>query len=77
LGDKKYELTDQGKEEAEWPSQFRQVSPRSAGEALDQISSYVSYLEDLSGSKGIRLAAESRKIRELKERLGKLGGGKQ
>ena len=77
LEGKKYELTDQGKEEAEWPAQFRQVSPRSAEEAIDQISNYISYLEDLAGPKGAKLAANSRKIRELKDRLGKLGGGKE
>ena len=76
LNDKKYELTDQGKEEAAWPAQFRQVSPRSADEALDQISNYVSYLEDLAGPKGAKLAADSRKLKELKERLGNLAGGK-
>jgi DNA-binding PadR family transcriptional regulator len=37
LEGKKYELTDQGREESEWPKQLRQVSPRSAEEALDQI----------------------------------------
>ena len=77
LGDKKYELTDQGKEEAEWPRQFRQVSPRSAEEALDQISDYISYLEDLAGPKGGKLAVDSGKLKEVKERLGKLGGGKK
>lgn len=77
LEDKKYELTDQGKEEAEWPRQFRQVSPRSAEDALDQISNYISYLEDLVGPKKTKLSADSRKLKELKERLGKLGGGKE
>ena len=77
LENKKYELTDQGKEEAEWPGQFRHASPRSAEEALDQISNYISYLEDLAGSKGVKLATNSRKVKELKERLGKLGGGKE
>jgi DNA-binding PadR family transcriptional regulator len=77
LEGKKYELTDQGKEEAEWPARFRQVSPRSAEEALDQISNYISYLEDLAGPKGTKLAANSRKLKELKERLGKLGGAKE
>jgi DNA-binding PadR family transcriptional regulator len=77
LEDKKYELTDQGKEEAEWPGQFRQVSPRSAEDALDQISNYISYLEDLAGPKGAKLAADSRKLKVLKERLSKLGGGKE
>ncbi|MGD0477949.1 MAG: PadR family transcriptional regulator [Nitrososphaerales archaeon] len=77
LEDKKYELTNQGREEADWSGQFRQASPRSAEEALDQISNYISYLEDLAGSKGAKLAADSRKLKELKERLGKLGGGKE
>lgn len=77
LEDKKYELTEQGREEAEWPRQFRQPSPRSADEALDQISNYISYLEDLSGPKGAKLLANSRKVKELKNRLGRLGGVKE
>jgi len=77
LENKKYELTEQGKAEGAWPRQFRQVSPRSAEEALDQISDYISYLEDLAGPKGAKLDADSHKLKELKERLGKLGGGKE
>lgn len=68
--DGKYELTQQGKEELSWPHRMRVTSPRSADEVLNEMISYVSYLEDLA--KNSKLAPYSQKIKELQTRIAKL-----
>jgi DNA-binding PadR family transcriptional regulator len=74
--DDKYSLTPAGREEVNhpWPPfGMRGPAPRSAEGALEVISSYTSYLEDLSRSKDPKLAQNTKLIRELANRLSKLG----
>jgi DNA-binding PadR family transcriptional regulator len=71
--DGRYELTEKGKEEVGWPSRMRSAYPRSVEEILSEMVSYVSYFEDLSKSDSSKLAPHLAKIRELQERLSKLG----
>jgi DNA-binding PadR family transcriptional regulator len=71
--DGRYEVTPQGKEEAEWPSRMRQGGPTSTEGIIEEISSYVSYLEDLSSSNSDSLGKNASKITELGNRLSKLG----
>ncbi len=70
--DGKYELTEQGKEEVGWPSRMRSTYPRSIDEVLNEMISYVSYLEDLERTNNSKLAPYSQKIKELQTRLSKL-----
>lgn len=72
--DGRYEITPQGREEAEWPSRIRHEGPRSVEGVLDDMASYVSYLEDLAQSKDAKVAANARKIKELSNRLAKVSG---
>ena len=77
--DNKYSLTQKGREEIENPFPWMRrgaPSPRSVEGALDEISSYVSYLEDLARSKDERMAAGSARARDLGERLMKVGGSR-
>ncbi|HME18893.1 MAG TPA: PadR family transcriptional regulator [Nitrososphaerales archaeon] len=74
LPDNKYELTQAGKEEIDWPRQFPGSGPRSIQEVLEQMSGYVSYLEDLSRTQAPKVKESSEKIRELRDRLDRLGG---
>ncbi|HMD78845.1 MAG TPA: PadR family transcriptional regulator [Nitrososphaerales archaeon] len=74
--DGKYEITPQGKEEIEWPSRISRGGPRSVEGTIDELSSYVAYLEDLSQVKDRRIAENAGKIRELGERLAKVTQGK-
>jgi DNA-binding PadR family transcriptional regulator len=72
--DNKYELTEKGREEIETP--FPRIgkpvsSPRSVEGAMVEISSYISYLEDLSHSDP-KLAEKSGELRELSRRLAKV-----
>ena len=71
--DGRYEITAQGKEEAEWPLRLRGSGPRSVEGALGEISSYVSLLEDLAGSKDPKVGESASEIRELSGRLTKIG----
>ncbi|PSN83212.1 hypothetical protein B9Q11_03210 [Candidatus Marsarchaeota G2 archaeon ECH_B_SAG-F08] len=75
--DGKYELTEKGREEVEsflnpvFPP-FSLQAPRSVDGVLDEISAYVSYLEDLARTKSDSLKPYSSRIKELAERLSKL-----
>jgi DNA-binding PadR family transcriptional regulator len=76
--EKKYSLTDRGREEIERPFPWMGASspsPRSPEEVLSLISSYVSYLEDLVSSDKGKLSEKASKIKELSDRLEKVGEG--
>jgi DNA-binding PadR family transcriptional regulator len=70
----KYELTELGRQEVEWPTHFRRGEPRTVEEVLTTMTHYVSYLEDLSASKKDKLEANRNRIKELGSRLSRLGG---
>jgi DNA-binding PadR family transcriptional regulator len=78
--DGKYELTEKGDSELEdWPpfGSRRRPKPQSVDDMLREISSYVSYFEELKGSSDQsmkkKISEQSVKIQELIERLSKLG----
>jgi len=72
--DGKYEITPQGVEEGEWPSRMHGMGPRSVETIVAEMASNVSYLEDLAQIKDPKLAQNTKPIRELAERLTKIGG---
>lgn len=72
--DGKYEITPQGREEGEWPARMHGMGPRSVEGILSEMSSNISYLEDLAQSKDSKLAQDNKQIRELASRLAKIGG---
>jgi len=72
--DGKYEITPQGREEGEWPARMHGMGPRSVEGIVSEMSSNVSYLEDLAQNKDPKLAQNAKPIRELAERLSKIGG---
>jgi len=72
LEDKRYRLTEKGREEIESPfSLFGRapISPRSVEEVLTEISSYIKYLEDLKVGQKQKLQANGAQIQELAQRL--------
>lgn len=71
--DGRYEITPQGKEESEWPSRMVAQSRRSVEGAIAEINGYVAYLEDLARNKDSKLPENVEKIKDLGERLAKLG----
>lgn len=75
--DDKYSLTQAGLEEVDhpWPwADKHGPAPRSVEGAVEVISSYTSYLEDLSRSKDPKLEHNTKPIRDLADRLAKIGG---
>lgn len=74
--DDKYSLTAAGREEVDhpWPWFDRNAPPpRSVEGAVEVISSYTSYLEDLSRAGDKDIAANASNIKELGARLSRLG----
>jgi len=71
--DGKYEITPQGKEELEWPLRTHGGAPRSVEGMLEELTSYTSYLEDLARTHDKRIVENAEHIRELGDRLTKLG----
>ena len=70
--DGKYEITPQGREEVEWPSRILHPESRSVEGTINELSSYVAYLEDLSHSKDGVIKQNAGKIKGLAERLSKV-----
>ena len=74
--DDKYSLTPAGREEVDrpWPWFDRpSPAPRSVEGAIEVLSSYTSYLEDLARTNDKSVLANTDHIRELGARLSKLG----
>ncbi len=71
--DGKYEITPQGKEEVEWPMRMQGGGPQSVDGVLAEMESYVAYLEDLGQARDPRVGKNAGKIKELGNRLTKLG----
>jgi DNA-binding PadR family transcriptional regulator len=71
--DGRYVLTQKGKEESDWAfgGPFRQ-GPYSVDNMVAEMSSYVSYLEDVSKSDPSKLKLQSERLKNLAERLSKL-----
>lgn len=73
LEDGKYEITQRGMEEFEWPWGMPKKQPQTMDDILTEISGYVSYLEDLAKADSAKIVQYSPKIKDLQSRLSKLG----
>ncbi len=70
--DDKYELTDKGKEEFEWPWKMWTRQPRTLEDFLTEMSSYVSYLEDLNKSDKSKIESKRDQLKNIRDRLSAL-----
>ena len=70
--DGRYELTESASEEMDWGvgASFRKRP--SVEEMVNEVSGFVSYLEELNGADPAKTAPYKQKIRELADRLAKL-----
>ncbi len=72
--DGRYQVTEKGKSEMEWPFGMpSQSRAHSVEDILKEINGYVSYFEDIKTTDKTKLAPHSEKIKELGDRLSKLG----
>jgi DNA-binding PadR family transcriptional regulator len=67
--DGRYELTAKGQEASDWTAGWFGGRARTAKEVVDEVASYVAYLEDLSKSEKSGLAAERVRLGKLGQRL--------
>jgi len=74
LEDGRYEITEKGKGEMDWPFGMPfGHQPHGVDQMLSEINGYVLYFEDLSKSDKAKLAQYQTTIRELASRLSRLG----
>ena len=67
--DGKYEITEKGKKEFNWPYRMHLKQPRSASDAIEELNSYLSYLEDLKRMDPSKIAPNIDKLKNVRERL--------
>ena len=67
--EEKYELTDKASEQMEWSFGPPSTKPQTVDEMLNEIGSYVSYFEELSGSDRSKMAPHLDRLKKLVERL--------
>ena len=70
--DARYELTSKGKESIEWPFGMPNRQPQGVEEMLNEITNYVSYLEDLNKSDRARIEPHRDRINRIADRLSDL-----
>ena len=68
--DGRYELSEKGKQETDFPFGFARV--RSVEEMLSEMSGFISYIEDLNRIDQTKIAPYIEKMRSLGERLSEL-----
>lgn len=73
LEDGKYEITEAGKREFDWPWCTQKKPPHTMDEVITEINGYVSYLEDLAKADASKVSLYLPQIKQLQERLSKLG----
>lgn len=73
--DGRYELAGAAREHAGWP--FARAAPRSAEEAVVELASLVSYLEDLDRAGPDRLGIAREELRAVVQRLTQLSRERQ
>jgi DNA-binding PadR family transcriptional regulator len=67
--DGKYELTERGKAEFEWPWGKQTKQPRTVEDIIAEMNNYVSYLEDLNNSDKAKIAPHKERLKSVRDRL--------
>jgi DNA-binding PadR family transcriptional regulator len=75
--DGRYELTQKGQEELEWPFGPSSGRPGSVEELVNEVSGFVSLMEDLARGDRGKIEPYLPRLRELAERLSSLAGEKR
>jgi DNA-binding PadR family transcriptional regulator len=72
--DGRYELTEKGKSEVSFFDFGRRPRPGSIEDITEELSSYISYLEDIKRKDSSLIAKNKEKLQELSKRLGSITG---
>ena len=77
--DGKYEITEKGRQELEWPlgihiGNFGRARPRDVDEMIEEMESTLSYLEDLKTSNTAKMESVAPRLKNIKERIDKITG---
>lgn len=67
--DGRYEITERGKQEFEWPYKTVARQHRSTENIVEVMNSYLSYLEDLKRMDPTKIAPNMDKLKTLRDRL--------
>jgi DNA-binding PadR family transcriptional regulator len=67
--DGKYEMTEKGKKEFEWPYSRHTKQPRSADSAIEEINSCIAYLDDLKRMDRSKINLHLDGLKKIKDRL--------
>ena len=70
--DGRYELTERGKQELDWPWGMQKKQPLSVEESMAEIAGYVSYLEDLNATDKSKITPNIEKLKSIKARIAAL-----
>jgi len=67
--DGRYEITEKGKHEFEWPCGMPTKQPRSVEDIIAEMNSYISYLEDMKRTDNSKIALSADKLKIVRDRL--------
>jgi len=67
--DGRYEITEKGKQEFEWPWNIPKKQSRTVDEVVAEINGYVSYLEDLNMSDKSKITPHMEQLKSARDRL--------
>ena len=67
--DGRYEITEKGKLEFGWSSGMPTRQPRSTDDMIEEILSYISYLEDVKRMDASKIAHNADKLKNVRDRL--------
>jgi len=70
--DGRYELTENGRQDLEWPWGMQTKQPRTVEDIVVEMNNYVSYLEDLRNADKSKIAANKEKLKSVCDRLAAL-----
>jgi len=67
--DGRYEITEKGKHEFEWPWGRLTRQPRSIESTVEEMTNYISYLEDLNRMDPSKIVPNIDKLKNIRDRL--------
>jgi DNA-binding PadR family transcriptional regulator len=70
--DGRYEITEKGKKEFAWPYEMHRRQPRNVEGAVEEMNSYLAYLEDLKRVDSSNITKNIDKLKNVRDRLSNL-----